>query len=123
METAAKQLSGSKAAGDEDDSLNLKLLADIRNVWPEDGTEKIQTPVLIERLRKLEESPWAKQELSPHKLARMLRPFNVKPTQFREGSEGGLRGYHREALDSATSRYLTFSTATDAKALRDKELV
>jgi hypothetical protein len=120
MQAAARELSGSKATGDEDDTLALKLLADLRDVWPEDEA-KVETKVLIGRLKGLDESPWATKdhELSAHRLARMLRPFGVRPDQFREGPLGGLRGYVREALNSAITRYLSATTATP---LKEKEL-
>jgi hypothetical protein len=111
LEAAARELSGGKASGDEDESLPLKLLADIGNVWPEEDTH-METAVLIERLRRLAESPWAKQELSAHRLAKMLRPFGVRPVLYREGDRGGLRGYAREGVDPAIARYLSVTTAT-----------
>jgi Protein of unknown function (DUF3631) len=121
MQAASRELSGSKAAGDEDDSLPLKLLSDIRDVWPKEDAH-IETPVLIVSLRKLSESPWAKQELSAHRLAKMLRPFGVRPAVYREGERGGLRGYAREPFDLAASRYLRLSSATNATSLTEKEL-
>jgi hypothetical protein len=113
MRASARELSGGKATGDEDDTLALKLLADLRDVWPEEEAE-VETKVLIGRLKGLDESPWATKdyELSGHRLARMLRPFGVRPDQFREGPRGGLRGYHRQALDLAITRYLSATTAT-----------
>jgi hypothetical protein len=82
----------------------LKLLADIRAVWPESDT-RIDTKALIEELKKLEESPWSEYEMSPRKLARMLAPFGVEPKLLRFGQERA-RGYEWQDLESAFTRYI-----------------
>lgn len=96
------------SAGDREDSLSLKVLADIRTVWPEgqEGPERCCfTKTLLERLKSLEESPWDKYGLSPHKVARMLRPFEVESRDVRIGAEV-LKGYEYRSLQAAFSRYL-----------------
>jgi hypothetical protein len=104
LRRCAETLSATKAGDDADDSLPLKLLADIKTVWPE-GQERCDTATLLEKLKALEESPWAEYELSPRRLAKMLRPFDVEARSVRLGARVS-RGYEYDSLKSAFSRYL-----------------
>jgi hypothetical protein len=105
LERCAVALCDAKAEGDVDDSLPLRLLADIREVWPT-GEKQWDTASLIGELRAIEESPWSESEceLSPRKLARMLRPFGVQARKIRL-EERTARGYLYEELASAFIRY------------------
>ena len=82
LKTCAVTLSGAKAGNDADDSLPLKLLTDIRTVWPEEH-KPFDTASLLEKLKALEESPWNEFQLTPRKLAKMLRPFEVEARSVR----------------------------------------
>ena len=102
----ARILSSAKQSNDADDSLQLKLLADLREIWPTNQSH-VETSTLLALLLKMEESPWmAEITLTDRKMARMLKPFEVKPGQFRDGDRGGLRGYSHAALEAAWRRYL-----------------
>ena len=101
LKQCAVALSASKAGDDTDDSLQLRLLVDIREAWPKDERQW-DTASLIAGLKALEESPWASEcELTPRKLARMLRRFDVEARKIRTGKRT-LRGYLRGAF----SRFL-----------------
>ena len=104
LKECAITLSGAKAGDDAEDSLALKLLADIKAVWPE-GEEKCDTANLLEKLKAVEESPWAEYGLSPRKVANMLRPFGVESRGIRIGDRTP-KGYERDGLELAFSRYL-----------------
>jgi hypothetical protein len=104
LKGCAISLSGAKSGDDEDDSYPLKLLTDIKAVWP-GGEEHLDTATLIEKLKALEESPWTEHELSPRKVAKMLRPFGVKSRNIRVGQRIP-KGYDYDALKSAFDRYL-----------------
>src|SRR5208282_2665360 len=58
LRAAAEALAGQKRSAGEDESLPLRLLADMRDVWPE-NERTIFSAALLERLKRLEESPWA----------------------------------------------------------------
>jgi uncharacterized protein DUF3631 len=77
-------LSGSKAAEDADDSIALRLLSDVRKIWPHNEAHAT-TADLLERLNHLDESPWAEYETTPRKLAKWLRPLEVSPRPVRIG--------------------------------------
>jgi hypothetical protein len=97
-------LSTSKAGADVEDSYALTLLRDIKMIWPE-GQDKCETAVLIEKLKALEESPWSEHQLTPRKLARMLRPFEVEPRQVRVGDRT-VKGYLYMHLKTVFDPYL-----------------
>jgi len=104
LRRCAIALTVSKTAEDEDSQTDLKLLADIRAVWPE-GTAHVSSTTLVESLCGLEESPWQEFELNVRKLAHRLRPFGISPRQVRTGSLT-LKGYTRADFEDAFDRYL-----------------
>ena len=85
----------------EEASLSLRLLSDIRGVFQE---ELISTKDLIDRLRGLEEAPWAYLErFNPSVLAHLLKNYGIKPKPF---SGGRIRGYYKKSFEDSWSRYL-----------------
>jgi hypothetical protein len=104
LQRCAVALSGAKAAGDVEDSLPLKLLADVQKVWPT-GADKMTTATLLKRLKEIAESPWSANDLNANRLSAMLRPFGIASRQIRTGSET-VKGYLRENLQEPFSRYL-----------------
>jgi hypothetical protein len=104
LKVCAVVLTGAKAANDVEDSLPLKLLADVRSVWAADAAHT-STEVLLKKLREVSESPWNEYELNARKLSIKLRPFGVAPRQVRIGALT-VKGYVRTELEAAFSRYL-----------------
>lgn len=102
-------MSLSQSAEAEDDALGVQLLADVRTVFAEHAGDHIATAKLIGSLAMIEQSPWGELDhgraISPHRLATLLRPFDVRPRQVRIG-EKTLKGYLRESFADAFSRYL-----------------
>lgn len=95
-----------KADTGREASLGVRLLTDLRDIFGSDDV--LPTEVAIERLVGLEESPWGDlrgHQLDARRLARYLRNYEIQPTQLRfEGEKR--RGYRREDLHEAWSRYL-----------------
>ena len=87
-------------------SLGLRLLADMRVVF---GVDEAKTTVaILDRLAKLDESPWADikgKPLTDLGLARRLRGYGIRPKVIRVGGATP-RGYRREDFVDAWSRYL-----------------
>lgn len=99
-------LGAEKAAADVDDSLPMRLLADILAVWP-GGEAHVFTTHLIDLLKALEESPWRTEcELTARKLARMVGEFGIKSGTVRVG-ESTAKGYSLESFKLVWSRYPT----------------
>jgi hypothetical protein len=105
LKNCALALTGQKAEGEAEESLSLRLLADLREIWPENEDTAFSAH-MIESLKGIEDSPWASEvELNPRKLARFLRPFGVQSQQVRVGSKTA-KGYHLSELEPAFARYL-----------------
>jgi len=102
----------------EEASLSLRLLSDTREVFTED---QITTKDLIERLRGLEESPWAYLErFNPSVLAHLLKNYGIKPKPF---SGGRVRGYYRKSFEDPWNRYLDpVQTVTPVTPVTPEEL-
>jgi hypothetical protein len=113
LKKCALTLTGTKITSDIEDSFPLKLLADVRKVWP-DGAAYVLTATLLEQLKAIPESPWNEKdhELNPRRLAKMLRPFGADPREVVPGK--GHRGYLREEFRKAFSRYLPESDSQSA---------
>jgi hypothetical protein len=104
LKECARALCNAKAGDAVDDSLPMRLLADIRKVWLRD-TDML-TKVLIESLSSLDESQWADgPRLTPHDLASHLRDFEIRPRTVRTPAGRG-RGYVSEEMTRAFERYL-----------------
>jgi hypothetical protein len=85
----------------EEQSLKLRLLSDTRDIF---FGEQLSSKDLCQRLRDLEESPWAYREnFNPNFVARLLKDYGIKPKPF---SGGKIRGYTRKSFEDAWSRYL-----------------
>jgi hypothetical protein len=109
LEKCAKVLCDAKGSDAVDDSLPLRLLADIRTIWP-GRTEAILTEALIRLLKGVSEFAWNKEcELNPRKLVRLLRGFGVRPRTVRVPEARG-KGYIRAEFREAWTRYLPRNT-------------
>jgi Protein of unknown function (DUF3631) len=106
---------GTRAKDDGDTEVGVQLLTDIRSVFLGRSALKMGSKDLCERLAEIEESPWAEwnheKPITPPRLARLLRPFKVRPATIRSG-EGTEKGYHRVAFEDAWKRYLTGDEAS-----------
>jgi len=97
---AALALSGSRDLDSED--VRTRLLAALREIFREKGGERLPTTQLLEALREREGEGW--DDLTPERLARLLRAFDVRPRKWWDGKT--LRGYLLEDLLPVFRRYL-----------------
>jgi hypothetical protein len=104
LKRCAQALTQTKAADDVEDSLSLRLLADVRATWPT-GTAQMLTATLIDALKAIPDGPWTDCGLNPRKLARMLRAYQIHPRQIRVIAGAG-KGYLREEFEQVLSSYL-----------------
>jgi hypothetical protein len=89
-------------------SLGIRLLADLRTVF---GLSNVMsTDAILSALHAMPEAPWSEvvggKPLNPRGLARRLHQYGVSPKVVRIG-ETTSRGYAREDLADAWSRYLS----------------
>jgi hypothetical protein len=90
-----------------DDSLGVRLLADIQEILSEDGPQ-IPSTELVNKLRAKEEAPWGDlygKPLGVIQLAALLRPYDIHPGTIRIET-GTPKGYKREDFLDAWRRYL-----------------
>ena len=94
--SALLALFSSQAA--EDTSINYRLLADIKQIFGEEAT-RFTSGELVEKLVEIETSPWQEwrhgKPMTPHALARLLKPFGIFPKTIRTDSAAVVRGYTR----------------------------
>lgn len=107
-------LLGSAAQGDDEpQSAGVLLLRDVAEVFATRQTSRIGSTDLCESLCALEEGPWAEwrggRPISTRGIAKLLKPFGVKPAQDRFGS------YWRPSdFADAFGRYLSDAPASSA---------
>jgi putative DNA primase/helicase len=104
---------------DEPQSAGVLLLRDIAEVFEKRASLRIGSTELCTALCELEESPWSEwrggRPISTRGIAKLLKPFGVKPAQDRHGS-----CYRPTDFADAFNRYLsdtlqkTATTATSA---------
>ena len=100
---ACTSLVKQSAETDEEQSVGVMLLADIRKVFVDRGMPFLPSMDVVSELRKFEESPWNDFDLNPRKLAMRLADFGIKPQRATTGS---IRGYALEKFSDAFGRYL-----------------
>jgi hypothetical protein len=99
-----------------EDSLQLVLLAAIREVFDTERTDRMTSEKLCERLNELPDVPWSSwggrgpAGIRTGKLAELLRPFDIRPGTIRLSNDAGrgstAKGYMREWFQDAWDRYL-----------------
>jgi hypothetical protein len=92
----------------EDQSLGVRLLADIRVVL--DGEDRMSSAALASALNSLEESGWGnwndRHGIGQRDLAARLKHYFIQPKTVRLPDGSTPRGYKREDFFDAWSRYL-----------------
>ncbi len=98
------------AKADEDESIPVQLLADIRTVLDEKGDDRIATKDLAASLHALEDRPWGDwygKPISSRKLVGLLKPFGLKARSVWEGSGRTRKGFLRDQFTDAWQRHLS----------------
>jgi hypothetical protein len=119
LKKAALTLCGAKAGDAEESSTSLRLLRDVRDVWP--SGDRILTVDLLERLRELPESPWVEYDLKDWRLAKLVSGYEIRPQTIRlhqpvrvkvKGEDKDMdrgKGYYRSEFESAWDIYFSSS--------------
>lgn len=112
VEKVARVLSGAKA--EDDDSVGMRLLEDLRTVF--EDRDFVPTKKLVDALVAIEDGQWSEwragKPLTPRGLADLLKPFGIEPGQARHEGRAGVRGYFRGAFMDAWARYTPSVPAT-----------
>jgi len=89
-------------ADSEDSSLNIRLLADMRDVFDDQGVDFLASAKVCELLRGIDESPWSQFDMNPSKLGHRLREYGIKTGH---NPAKTMRGYRRADFLDAWERY------------------
>ena len=97
-----------KGNGDSNDTI---LLADIRTIFDEKGTDRLSSEQICEALVSMEGRPWAEygkggKPISKNKLAYRLERFGVRPDNIRVNGHVP-KGYYRHRFEEAWQLYLS----------------
>jgi Protein of unknown function (DUF3631) len=115
LKECAEGLTAAKLSDAQDGNFSLRLLADIRSVWPPDEA-KIFTAELTKRLKAIEDGHWASDEkFDGRKLGRFLKPFKIAPRSVQIGQKN-LKGYYREEFQDMAEPYLNSEPSEPSEA-------
>jgi putative DNA primase/helicase len=94
----------------EDDSIGVRLLTDMQQIFRDKQTDRIFSEDLVTALHEMEERPWPeygklRKAITKNQVARLLRLFDIHPKQTRI-EEKSSKGYERAACQDAFERYI-----------------
>jgi len=106
---AAVALSGKRE--DDEEHHGIELLRHLRELFDREPSPVMGSTQLARRLTDREEWPWAGWRgrggagLRAYDLARLLRPFRIRPKTVRIGANT-FKGYHRRQFEATWEKYL-----------------
>jgi hypothetical protein len=117
---AAREAAVTFAHTYHDEDAGVVLLSDIRDIFNRTAADRMASIDLITALLDVEESGWseyrgvrddqAPRKLSAGEMARLLRPFGIRPRSIwpalkRRKGHSSRKGYYRNQFEQAWSRY------------------
>jgi len=124
---AALLLSG--GTDQDDDSIQTQLLIDIKAIFEGQSIDRISSEDLVRCLVDMEDRPWpeyrAGKPISKTGVARILKPFGVKPKTTRLKSGERLKGYQLDWFEKVFEIYLpptTIPNVTPVTTFENKDL-
>jgi hypothetical protein len=106
-------------ASNESESTGEMLLADLRRLFNAEPSGVLFTREIRDALTADEKRPWGEwksgKPLSDIQLAKLLKPYGIRPHPVRRGTETG-KGYRRAQFDDAFSRYLPPEPVTPSQS-------
>lgn len=105
---ACRALVHGAEAAEEERSLDIKLLTDIRTIFAARQTGFLPSIDLLGELNDMPESPWSDFGFTTNKLARRLRHFGIAPGH---NSDKSMRGYWLGFFHDAFARYIRPETS------------
>ena len=99
----------------ENESYSIILLEDIEALFEQRGGSFLSSAEIVKALGEMEERPWPEfrrgKTITTRQLAGLLRPFDIKPKQKRDGKDV-IRGYTIGSFTDVFTRYLTAGSVT-----------
>jgi hypothetical protein len=98
------------AADDDGEDLGIQLLADIRGIFDTEKAPKLPSSLIVERLLAMEDRPWpemgrAQRPITTNALARLLRPFKIRPSGTIRIGASTSKGYARASFEATWIAY------------------
>jgi putative DNA primase/helicase len=88
----------------------IRLLADCRTVFEDEGATELSAKEIIVRLCALEETPWADyrlgKKISEPAFAALFEPYGIKSKRETSGKDKGCKKWRRTDFEDAWRRYL-----------------
>jgi len=105
------ELSALALSGDEEgDSINTTLLADIRDIFKEQSTDRLSSQRLCDLLAGIDDRPWGEwshgKPITTNRLAGRLKMFGIHSKTVRLPNGERLKGYALEEFKDAFTRYI-----------------
>jgi len=112
------------ATTDDEESIRVMLLKDIRSIFDTRNQGKISSEAIVNDLHALEDRPWneygrARKPITKTKLANLLKPFGIGPGKVRIG-ETTINGYRFDQFRDSFERYLGCETSPNETGTRNK---
>ena len=112
---AALALSAGEAR--EDESLGVKLLADVKVTFESAGKDRLPTSKVLNGLNNIDDAPWGafndRKGMTARELGRMLKPYGVRSKTIRETDGSTPKGYNRADFTDAWLRYGDSAATSD----------
>ncbi|PRX45651.1 uncharacterized protein DUF3631 [Prauserella shujinwangii] len=99
-------------ASTQPDSIGIRLLADLRDLYSRHNTNRMTTADILTALHELDESPWAELQGKPldaRRLGKLLGKYGVRSSNIKQPGGSVAKGYRLDGdggLADAWSRYL-----------------
>jgi Protein of unknown function (DUF3631) len=112
----------------EDETPGVQCLADIRDLFNAKAVDRVTSAEIVAYLGTLEDRPWPEwrgRPITAGGLARLLKPFKLRPRTIRLSDNTTAKGYSRDGFERAFSRYLSnveTKTVTSDTSLQHKGL-
>ncbi len=107
----ARQAALALAGEQEDDSISVLILQDIRAIFDDRCADRLPSNDLVNALVALQDRPWSDwkkgKPMTANALSRLLKPFSIVPGSIRvgTGTKDTPKGYKRGQFADAWSRY------------------
>lgn len=115
---ALLDLFGVQAAEEGNAETGALLLADIRTLFAEKGSERMPSVEIAAALANMDARPWpewkAGKAITANQLARALAPFRVRPTTYRPPGCDAVKGYIAADFADIWQRYLPSNPGSTA---------
>jgi putative DNA primase/helicase len=119
---AALELSADGAQEDES-TIGIALLTDIKQVFVERQVAQIKSEDLLDELNKRDDRPWPEfskgdKPMTASGLAKILKPFKIKPStlRFGKGPKDTGKGYKLKHFNDAFARYTVDRAVTPSQS-------